>query len=71
MPKLLNYLGEYFSDFLFKSTLASMAIYQMFLVRMPKVVALRLERLQRVFLWGGGALERNPHLIRWDVLWSA
>ena len=45
-----------------KSTMASMPLYQMSLFRMPKVVARRLEKLQRDFLWGGGNLERKAHL---------
>ena len=35
---------------LIKSTLASMSIYQMSIFRMPKVVAKRLEKVQRDFL---------------------
>ena len=38
---------------LIKSTLASMPIYQMSIFRMPKIVARRLEKVQRDFLWGG------------------
>ena len=38
---------------LIKSTLANMTIYQLSLFRMPKIVARRLEKLQRDFLWGG------------------
>ncbi|KAL6336570.1 hypothetical protein AAG906_025124 [Vitis piasezkii] len=26
----------------------------------------RLEQIQRDFLWGGGNLERKPHLVRWE-----
>ena len=55
---------------LIKSTLASLPLYQMSTVRMPAVVAKRLEKLQRSFLWGGGALERKSHLINWDVVCS-
>ncbi|KAL6331818.1 hypothetical protein AAG906_020162 [Vitis piasezkii] len=47
---------------LIRSTLSSMPIYLMSLLRMPRVVSLRLEKIQRDFLWGGGALERKPHL---------
>ena len=43
----------------------SMPIYQMSLFRMPKVVARRLEKLQRDFLWGGGNLKRKAHLVNW------
>ncbi|RVW95972.1 putative ribonuclease H protein [Vitis vinifera] len=37
---------------------------------MPRVVRLRLEKIQRDFLWGGGALEKRPHLVKWDVVRS-
>ena len=53
---------------LIKSTMASMPIYQMSLFRMPKVVARRLEKIQRDFLWGGGNLERKAHLVNWEVV---
>ena len=43
-----------------------MPIYQLSLFRMPKIVARRLEKLQRDFLWEGGSLERNVHLINWE-----
>ncbi|KAJ9677832.1 hypothetical protein PVL29_022672 [Vitis rotundifolia] len=51
---------------LIKSTLASMPLYQLSLFRMPKIVARRLEKLQRDFLWGGGSLERKAHLVSWE-----
>ena len=53
---------------LIKSTLASMPIYYLSLFRMPKIVAKRIEKLQRDFLWGGGSLERKVHLINWEVV---
>ncbi|RVX09480.1 putative ribonuclease H protein [Vitis vinifera] len=31
-------------------------------------VRLRLERIQREFLWGGGALERKIHLVKWELV---
>ena len=40
----------------------------MSLLRMPRVISLRLEKIQRDFLWGGGALERKPHLVNWDTV---
>ena len=49
---------------LIRSTLSSMLIYLMSLLRIPRVVSLRLEKIQRDFLWGGGALERKPHLVK-------
>ncbi|RVX04357.1 putative ribonuclease H protein [Vitis vinifera] len=36
------------------------------LFRMPRVVARRLEKLQRDFLWGGGSMERKAHLVNWE-----
>ena len=53
---------------LIKSTLANIPIYQLSLFRMPKIVARRLEKLQRDFLWGGGRMERKIHLINWEVV---
>ncbi|RVW36082.1 hypothetical protein CK203_079668 [Vitis vinifera] len=49
---------------LIQSTLVSMPIYLMSLLPMPRVVRLRLEKIQRDFLWGGGALEKRPHLVK-------
>ncbi|RVW92306.1 putative ribonuclease H protein [Vitis vinifera] len=31
-------------------------------------VRLRLEKIQRDFLWGGGALVQRPHLVRWNLV---
>ena len=44
---------------LIRSTLSSMLIYLMSLLRIPRVVSLRLEKIQRDFLWGGGVLWRG------------
>ena len=41
----------------------------MFIFQLPKVVRMRLEKIQRDFLWGGGALEQNPHLVRWPIVY--
>ncbi|KAL6320158.1 hypothetical protein AAG906_004667 [Vitis piasezkii] len=38
------------------------------LLRLPSSVRRRLEQIQRDFLWGGGSLERKPHLVRWKVV---
>ena len=35
---------------------------------MLRKVRLRLKRIQRDFLWGGGTLERKLHLVRWDLV---
>ncbi|WJZ84180.1 hypothetical protein VitviT2T_003796 [Vitis vinifera] len=53
---------------LIKSTMASIPLYQMSLFRMPKLVARRLEKLQRDFLWGGGNLERKVHNVNWKIV---
>ena len=53
---------------LIKTTMTSMPLYQMSLFRMPKLVARRLEKLQRDFLWGGGNLEKKAHLVNWEVV---
>ena len=55
---------------LIRSTLSSMPIYCMSLFHMPRSVSLRLERIQMDFLWGGGALERKPHLVEWSIVCS-
>ena len=47
------------------STLSSLPIYFMSLLCMPRMVRLRLEHIQRDFMWVGGALEWKPHLVRW------
>ena len=39
---------------LIRSTLSSMPIYYMSILHMPRSVRLRLEQIQRDFLWGGG-----------------
>ncbi|RVW73943.1 putative Xaa-Pro aminopeptidase P [Vitis vinifera] len=52
---------------LIKSTLASIPLYQMSLFRMPKLVARRLEKIQRNFLWGGANGGNKAHLIKWEA----
>ena len=42
----------------------------MSLFRMPRQVRLRLEQIQRGFLWGGGNLEKKPHLVKWSTVCS-
>ena len=49
------------------STLASLPIYFMSLFTMPRIFRFRLEKIQRDFLWGGGALlENKMHLVKWS-----
>ena len=53
---------------LIRSTLSSLPIYFLSLFRMPKIVRSRLKKIQRDFLWGGGNLERKPHLVNWNTV---
>ena len=53
---------------LIRSTLSNMPIYFMSLFYLPRKVRLRLEKIQRDFLWGGGALVQKPHLVRWNLV---
>ncbi|RVX03347.1 Transposon TX1 uncharacterized 149 kDa protein [Vitis vinifera] len=62
---------------LIRSTMSSMPIYLMSLFHLPRKVRLRLEKIQRDFLWGGGTLAHKPHLWNWrfanerDALWRS
>ena len=40
----------------------------MSLFLLPRKVRLRLEKIQRDFLWGGDAFEQRPHLVRWNLV---
>lgn len=42
---------------------SSWPIYFMSILHLPRVVKLKLEQIQRNFLWGEGALEQRPHLV--------
>ena len=53
---------------LIRSTLSSLPIYFLSLFRMPKSVCARLEKIQKDFLWGGGNLDRKPHLVNWKTV---
>lgn len=53
---------------LLNSTLISLPICFLFLFIIPKSVAKRLEKIQRDFLWRGGALEKKPHLVNWSTI---
>ena len=45
-----------------------MPIHFMSLFCLPRKVRLRLEKIRRDFLWGGGALVQKPHLVRWNLI---
>ena len=53
---------------LIRSTLFSMPIYFVSLFYLPKKVRLRLEKIQRDFLWDGGAFVKRPHLVKWNLV---
>ena len=53
---------------LIKSTLSNLATYYLSLFPIPKGVALRLEKIQRDFLWGGLGEEFKFHLVNWKQL---
>ena len=42
----------------------------MSLFRLPRRIKLRLEKIQRDFLWGGGSLDKKSHLIKWATVFS-
>ena len=48
---------------LIRSALSNMLAYLMSLFCLPKGVKLRLDKIQRDFLWGWSSLERKFHLI--------
>ena len=41
----------------------------MSLFRLPRRVKLRLEHIKINFLWGGGDLEKKPHLVNWATVY--
>ena len=55
---------------LIRSTLSSLSIYFLSLFRIPRIVWLRLEKIQRDFLWEGETLDSKPHLVKWDTVCS-
>ena len=65
-----QYISKWGRLTLIRSTLSNMPIHCMSLFYMPRSVRLRLERIQRNFLWGGGALERKPHLVDRSIVCS-
>ena len=53
---------------LIKSMLSNLPIYLMSILQLPRGVRIRLEQIQRDFLWGGGTLVLRPHLVRWATV---
>ncbi|KAL6329339.1 hypothetical protein AAG906_017644 [Vitis piasezkii] len=52
----------------FKSIGVWDGIKERFRKKLAMAVRMRLEKMQRNFLWGGGALEQKPHLVRWPIV---
>lgn len=50
---------------LIQSALFSLLIYFLSLFCILRAIQLRLEQIQRNFLWGGGVLEHKPYLVKW------
>ena len=48
---------------LIRSTLSNLPICLLSLIRLPKSIKCRLEKIQRDFLWEGGSLDRKIHLV--------
>ena len=63
-----QYLSKGGRRTLIKSTLSNLSIYFMSLFVIPKRVVIRLEKIQRDFLWGGGALVNKPHLVNQSIV---
>lgn len=40
----------------------------MFILPLPRKVKLRLDQVQSDFIWGAGALEQKPHLVKWNTI---
>ena len=53
---------------LLKSTLSSLPTYYLSLFTIPKVVATRLERIQRNFLWGSSVKCFKYPLVAWEKI---
>ncbi|RVW28234.1 hypothetical protein CK203_083667 [Vitis vinifera] len=72
-PKRLSmwkrqYLSKGGRAILIRSTLSNLPVYLMSLLCLPSSIRWRLEKIQRDFLWGGGNLERKPHLSRLELV---
>jgi hypothetical protein len=64
------YLSKVGRVTLIKSTLSNLPTYMMSLYPIPALVAKRIEKIQRDFLWGGLNDEAKIHLVEWDKVCS-
>lgn len=55
---------------LIKAAMANIPIYFMSLLNIPKHIATSIEKLQREFLWRGGAESNGMHLVNWETVCS-
>jgi hypothetical protein len=72
-PWKKTYLSKGGKIALIKSTLSNLPTYMMSLFPIPALVAKRIEKIQRDFLWGGGGGmndENKLHLVEWDKVCS-
>ncbi|KAL5578918.1 hypothetical protein UlMin_011360 [Ulmus minor] len=53
---------------LIQSVLSTIPIYLMFLFKMPKVVAVSLEKMMRQFLWDRDSRGKGRSLVRWKIV---
>lgn len=51
-----------------RSILSNLPTYVLSLFCIPKGINLRLERIKRGFLWGGGNLVKKIHLVNWSMI---
>ena len=63
-----QYLSKWGRLTLIKSTLLSLPTYFMSLFIIPWKVCARIEKIQRDFLWGGGALEKKTSFGDWNLV---
>ncbi|RVW82606.1 putative ribonuclease H protein [Vitis vinifera] len=64
----IQYLSKGGRLTLINSTLSNLLIYFILLFVIPRKVRLRLEKIQREFLWGDLEERRKIHLVRWTVI---
>jgi hypothetical protein len=69
-PWKRTYLSKGGKIALIKSTLSNLPTYMMSLFPIPALVAKRIEKIQRDFLWGGMNDETKLHLVEWDKVCS-